>query len=333
MRTLLVVLAACGSSGPKPDAAPANCDFSEASDGTNDKTAEDTGLSLGTTTKTICGGVQGGHFDDGLKTVDIDTYRVTVDSSELLVRFYGGSGVESIGELSALVFDTAASPTLLAGASIDQSLDHGAYFTSLTPGTYDVVVVAKNAADVAGFDYKVRISADPAERCDATLVPKAKVAYTEAGETAGNDVVAVTLAASPQFQATTGTAEATNLTLDPLKKVWIQGSSDAGDAPDDYMDRDTYEITTGKQTNELSVRLGWTAQGPDLDFLAFEEGMMKDVGDGLTSSPMGGEYATFAVKPSSKYWIWVGSHDGSTGLPAMYDLSVCGTRFVADQAR
>jgi len=35
-----------------------------------------------------------------------------------------------------------------------------------------------------------------------------------------------------------------------------------------------------------------------------------------------------AVKPNSAYWIWIGSHDGSTALPAAYDLSICGASLI-----
>jgi hypothetical protein len=322
-----------GSMNGSADAPPPNCDFTEAADGTNDKTTEMTNLSIGGDIKTICGSVQGGHFDNGLKVVDIDTYRVTVTGSDLLIRFYGGQGVEAISEFSALVFDTAANPTLVAGGSMNPALDHGVYFTSLTPGTYDIVITAKNTADISGFDYKVRVSADPSTRCNAPMATGATVAYHEAGEAAGNDVVAVTFAKPTQFAMTTGTPEPTALTIDPLKQYWVQGSSDNTNAPDDYMDRDTYEITTGADTNEIGVRLNWTASGPDLDFLTFEATKMNDMGDGLTTSPTAGEYQTIAVKPGTKYWVWVGSHDGSTGLPAMYDLSLCGSHFVPDQAR
>jgi hypothetical protein len=40
------------------------------------------------------------------------------------------------------------------------------------------------------------------------------------------------------------------------------------------------------------------------------------------------EYNVIAVKPDSSYWIWVGSHDGSTALPATYDLTICGASSV-----
>jgi hypothetical protein len=39
------------------------------------------------------------------------------------------------------------------------------------------------------------------------------------------------------------------------------------------------------------------------------------------------EFATFAVEPGTKYWLWVGAYDGSTGTPIAYSASVCGASF------
>ena len=36
------------------------------------------------------------------------------------------------------------------------------------------------------------------------------------------------------------------------------------------------------------------------------------------------EFETFAVKPSTTYWLWVAAEDGATGQPIGYDATLCG---------
>ena len=96
---------------------------------------------------------------------------------------------------------------------------------------------------------------------------------------------------------------------------------------DEYLDRDTYEITTDGVTNEMTVRLNWAAGTADLDFIVFEEGQLKPSVESNITGTDGQELQTFAVKPKTKYWVWVGAFHGSTGLPMSYDLSIYGSAY------
>jgi hypothetical protein len=311
---------------------PPPCGYTEKADGTNQATAEPTALTVGTTDHSLCGTINTGHFDGATNTVDTDTYRVTSDGGQsLVVRLFGAPGSELAGEFSVLIFDTAANPTLVAGGANHPAIaDHGTFAARLPAGTYDVVVAVHNpTALAAAFAYKVELAPDAPTRCPAVTTA---ASYTEAadGTGAGNDVVAVAFGSAPPYKltaSTTDAAEPTGLTIGGVTPLRITGSSANVDAADDYMDRDTFLIQTGPNTNELTLRLDWAAAANDLDFVVFPADHVEATGDGLLSEPRE-EYSVIPVKPSSSYWIWVGSHDGSTALPATYDLSICGTALV-----
>lgn len=320
-----------------PDAAPAACSYTEKADASNDPTgdpaghpmAEPTRLVVGSEPRTLCGTIDTGHFNVDTSTVDADAYRVTSSgAADLIVRFAESSSAGV--DFSVFVFDTAPNPTLLFGGSNNPIVrDHGAFLISLPAGTYDVVVSAHHPGDLAtSFDYKVQLAPDGPARCPAVTGP---AAYTEAADPAGvgNDVIAVDFDAEPHFQltaSTTDAAEPTGLTIDGPAAIRITGSSANEDAEDDYMDRDTYLIRTSATTNELTLRLRWADSSTDLNYIVFPATETDEVGDSLRFEG-NEEYNVVAVKPSSAYWVWIGSHDGSSGLPTTYDLSICGSAF------
>jgi hypothetical protein len=326
---------------PPPDAAPPPCNYTEKSDASNDPTGdpgtepkpEATMLTIGSAPQILCGAANTGHFNPDTMTVDADAYRVTVGAdANLVVRFTGGPEAAAAAvDFSIFVFTTEDSPLLLFGGRNNPLIrDHGAFLITLAAGTYDVVVTVNNSADLAApFDYKVQIAPDGPTRCAAVAAP---AAYTEAadGTGAGNDVVSIDFDNDPFYQLTasaTDAAEPTGLTIDGSNPVRITGSSADEDAEDDYMDRDTYLVRTGPATHEITLRLGWADEHTDLNYVVFpadQTDHLDKVGDGLQFAGHE-EYNVVAVKPSSAYWIWVGSHDESTGLPATYDLSICGT--------
>ena len=320
-----------------PDAAPPPCSYTEQADATNDPTlepdlnpkAESTMLTVGTRPQTLCGKINAGHFNTDTGTVDTDAYRVTTDGSNLVVRFLGEPGAAAMVDFSVFIFGTTEEfPTLLFGASASPLVrDHGAFLIALPAGTYDVAVTAHNMADLdASFDYKVQIAPDGPARCAAVTVP---AAYAEASDGTGadNDVIAVDFDVDPSFQltpSTTDAAEATGLTIDGAMPVLITGSSANEDAEDDYMDRDTYLVRTAATTTELTLRLDWTDPQTNLDYRVFPADQTQSIGESQNFEGSE-EYNVIAVKPDSAYWIWVGSHDGSTGLPAAYHLTICGS--------
>lgn len=321
-----------------PDAAVALCHYTETADATNDPTldrdsgsdaAESTGLIVGSEPRTLCGVVNVGHFDGATHTVDNDAYRVTVErAGNLIVRFAGAEGASAVADFSVYL-RSGNSPVF--GASLAPSVhDHGLFVWSVPPGDYDVMAAAQHPSDLdASFGYKVQLALDRPSRC--AQVAGAPAYREAAGEgDAGNDVLMVDFRDTPHGKLTASTsdaAEATGLVLDNDTRVLITGSSAdrdrSGDDHDEYLDRDTYEIRTGAATTELTLRLDWADPQVNLDYFIFPAEQTAEVG-GSSRFDGNEEYNIVAVKPNTAYWIWIGASGDRAGLPAGYDLTVCG---------
>ena len=110
----------------------------------------------------------------------------------------------------------------------------------------------------------------------------------------------------------------------------VTGSSAAVDPADDYEDRDTFQFTTGATTTQMSIRLNWTSTTMDLDFRVYpviDSGDPLSVVGGLDESLMEEEFETFAVKPSTAYWLWIAAEDGASGQPSAYEATLCGEMY------
>lgn len=325
-----------GGSGSNIDAPLPACDYTETADATNNATSELTNVAIGAVTRTFCGNVDANHYDNASKIVDVDSYTVSVaGTSELIVQFSNDTP-GNLTDFQVDIFGATAAPTLLSAGDYDGSLsDHGAYIAELPAGNYNIVVTATAAAGIsAAIPYRVRVVADqPTTRCPDLTGMAAD--YTEANDGAtnnGNDVILVDTTKDPSFTLTTSTAdapEASGLTVDPNKNFHISGSSaSVGPGTDKYLDRDTYAVATGASTNELSIRLNWPGTTADLDYIVFEQNALTtpNVAAMLTATSED-EFTTFAVKPGTTYWVWVGAYKGSTGMPIAYSASVCGGKF------
>lgn len=300
------------------------CAHTETADDTNNMaaTAEGSGLAI-TGSTAICGKIDSGHFDSANQLVDVDAYGFTLPADQdLIVRVWGAAG--SLETVTLQITD-------LTGAQLafgDYVGDHGALSLHLTAGSYVVAVSAFNAtAAGSAIDYHVTFDLDtPATRC-AKITAAAN--YTEGPDnpnSTGNDMVDYNESASPPKRLTTSTTdvpEMTGLTAAAGSKSRITGSSGNVNAADSYMDRDTYQFTTGANVNEMSIRLNWAATTVDFDYLVLAANSANSFAGGLRTSNTEDEFETFAVAPNTTYWLWVGSYDGSTGLPQTYDASLC----------
>lgn len=315
-----VLVAGCGD-----NALP--CDYVEAADPSNATTAEPTGLVVGDLAKNVCGHIDNGHYDAQLHTVDVDTYRITVGGSgELLVQLVGDDGIDLLRDVTVRVFDTAANPTLYAQGTLDLALaDHAAFVTQVMPGDYDVVVSAGASGDPSGpIGYRVRIAADPSRACPtASGAPSYREAHDGAGNT-DNDMVAVDFTHVPEFTQGGTAPEPTALEIVAGYAYKLAGTSAIVHHADQYLDRDSFELDTADDANELAVRLDWNG-ATDLDFIVFERSTLAAAAIANTTGTSS-EFATFAVKPSTTYWIWVGAYTGATA-PTDYGVTVCGGHF------
>jgi hypothetical protein len=341
-RWLLCVLAACGggdSSDDRPDAPPivdaavdappmVTCNFTEAADATNNSSpgAEATMQTFGSAKTTICGNVNNGHFNQGV--VDVDAYKVAVSGDTDVLVHLTGAGIEALGRVVIQVGTTGGQQRNLGVFEGD----HATTSVRLPAGEYVFAVTALNQADTsAPIPYSLAIVADaPATRCAKVT---AAASFTEANDgpaNNGNDMITSDAAANPETELTvspTDNPEPTNLTLAAGTQYRLAGSSAAVDPTDDYEDRDTFVFTTGPTTTQLSIRLNWASTTVDFDYRVFPPNVTLSVTGALASSLAEDEFQTFAVKPNTMYWLWVGAYDGASGQPATYDATLCAETF------
>jgi hypothetical protein len=311
--------------GPDATNFPAGCDWVEQSDVTNDFTisnftSEVTNLVL-SQSATICAQVNNNHRDPVGGTIDVDGFELTLTvPAQVFVTFVGPAGTLDSVDVSIMEAD-------------DLIIDHGgflgthaAFQTALIPGTYQLGVVAKAAADIAApFDYKLRVVVDtPDTRCPASTATAAYAEQSDGPQSDRNDVLDVSYAPDVRALTTvnnddpedTGVVTATD-------NVLITGTSADVDAADDFKDRDTYLVTTGAH-DQLTVRIDWMGDA-DFDFLLLPEDSTVELASGSTVGKTAPELATFPVLPNTRYWLWVGSFDSSADLPVDYRITLCPT--------
>jgi hypothetical protein len=336
---LLVFAAACGDDGPgvtadarvdsRPDAASTGCDYTEASDLTNDTlesagVAEDTGISF-VDRAVVCGTFDHTHFD-GHITVDIDAYTITVGvTTDVLVRIKG-QGAAAIEYVGVDIYGGAEFNTLVGMLTFYGN--HGVTAVRLEPGTYELLAFALASEPITQpVDYRIEVVSDsPEVRCPEVT----SGGYTEANDgpnNTGNDVIRLISGQPPSLTpATTDSPEPTGIVLASGLNIRITGNAADIANPDLYEDKDTYAFATGPGANEMTVRLTWSGTGSNLDFILFEAGDPQPIVRGNSTSQNGLELDTFAVKPSHDYWLLVGARAGTT-VPVAYNATLCGASF------
>ena len=341
---VVMILGACGGSGSdtKTPDAPDNpdidaaidappgmvtCAFNEAADATNINTpgAEATNVMFSGTKTGICGQINNGHFAN--MSVDIDAYKfATAADADLLINLTG-----NVGALTRVVVQVGTTGGQSRNVALFEG-DHATASVRLPAGEHIVAVGAFNGTDIAApIPYTITLVPDaPATRCAKVT---AAANFTEANDGAtnnGNDMISVDDGASPPTRLTVSPAdnpEPTALTLASGTNYRITGSSAAVDPADSYEDRDTFLFTTGATTTQLSVRLNWTSTSADFDYRVFPPASTLSVTGALTTGLVEDEFQTFAVKPNTMYWLWVGAYDGATGQPTAYDATLCPETF------
>jgi len=358
---LVLVLAACGGddnghthpdastttdSAPPADAAPdayvlpAGCDFAELADATNDDFTqmgmpEATSLTF-STSLTLCGTINSGHFDDQSGAVDVDSFKITLTADADVIVDLTGTGAEALDFVAVEAFTGTDFGT---GAGAGSFLgDHAVFSRHFAAGDYELSMLAgAMAATTTDVAYKIHINMDaPTTRCPTKT---GTADYAEASDGAGNtdnDVVTVDYDNSDALTAAaTDAPEATALTVAGGTAYLITGTSANNAKVGSYFDVDTYEITTGATTNQLAIRLNWPGTTADFDYYLFEKDSATSVTSGSKIGKMEDEFVTFSVLPNTSYWLWVGAYagtaqdttGGSTGLPIDYSATVCAETF------
>jgi hypothetical protein len=307
---------------PDTPTPPAGCDWAELDDALNDLTlangaAEPTNLTFDQSL-IVCGRVDPGHFADPV--VDIDSFAFTIATrAELRVDFAGAAA--TLAGLEVRVIDGS-------GAIVDRGRflgSHIAFHTALGPGGYRLVVIASNPVEpAAAIDYKLRVSLPvPCER----VTRAADFMETDDGaQSDRNDVVEIRYA--PDERALTAAAndapESSGVITAAGTDVLLAGTSADVDSADDFRDRDSFLIETGAH-DELALRVDWTGDA-DLDVFVFPENAIAELASGTAVGKTGPERVVTPVLPNTRYWLWVGAYDSSSGAND-YEISLCPSSF------
>jgi hypothetical protein len=321
------------------------CNYTEQHNSTNDFNTsppgiEETGLHFKPgDTQTICGNVNNGQFgSDGVAgTIDVDNYGVTFDAdSDVLVTLTPPPAMSStplglISSVELIAYSDQTDETVQVGYF---ETDHAVYSAHLPAGHYELAVDVTDNQDISmTLPYEMRISTDdPNMRC-AQLTGSAN--YTEANDGASNtanNVVDISSTGVTILGAGENTPEPTGIGVLDAQNYLFDGSSASEAAIGDYYDMDTYLVSTGANTNQLSVRLDWATSGVDLDLYLFPATHnLPILTSAAESSTVLTEAGVSAVTPNTPYWISVGAATTDTttaDLPASYGITVCGEHFV-----
>jgi len=346
--------AACGSddgsggdSGPPLDAAAPNdaflsdaqvvdCqgDHRESRDGTNDPItvesdeAEPTGYVLRGNSEpfSLCGQIDPAQANETV--VDGDYYEFTVGGTtpvDVRIELTAPDGQAATDLAIDLHRVEEGTPVFVAHGPFrsDFGLIAG---IPLEPGVYWVNAVAFHPAPQDPVLYSISIARD------MLACPRQEPSdYTEAGDGTGrgNDMVTIHQPDPPELTATSmDSPEMTGIHLSQAGgPVGVQGVSAAvGSDDDSYLDRDTFLMRTGPDTNEVEVRLSWQSGDVDLDVYLFGAGDPENdysIGLGAKVNKIEDERFTVSVDPDRNYWFWVGAYQDGTGLPVGYNLTVC----------
>jgi len=291
------------------------------------------------TSTVLCGKLNIARYDATSKKIDADAYAFTMGADGVLYVELYGAGLETLGEVTVQIWGGADFSNLQMSGTF--AANHAALSVPLAMGVYEVYVRGYNAA-APGSDvsYKVKLTPDMS---DTTCMPVTTGGYAEARDAAtnnlGNDMISIDYdAADPSmFQTPTASStdqpEPTALIIEATGSSRFSGSAEVSNPiAASYKDRDTFEIETGATTNEITIRTGWTTAAADLDLFVFEKPMagVMSLSDWASSAATADgpseEFITTAVKPSTKYWVWIGTYKDSTGAAA-YSTTICGKAY------
>ncbi len=323
MRGWLVVLMLAGC-GDNQDV----CGYHEQDD-TSD--VEMTGLSVDDHALNVCGSIDGGHYDGTLGVVDRDAYRVTVGGTgELLVEFTGDPELSIFDAVSVRVFDTGSPAQLLGQGGLDLTVaDHGAFLAQVPPGDVDVVVEARASSDLVGsVPYRVRLLPGPSALCPHSAASPSYVEAKDGANQTGNDVALVDFTKSPAVVGDGSSPEDTQLSVHAGSAARVTGVAGSIGRGDQYLDRDTYAVTTDDTTDELAIRLDWPDTTLDMDILVLDPSTLEPIAAATRASTAAPELVFAAVRPRTRYLVWIGRFGMPPG-PASepYDVTVCGNYF------
>jgi hypothetical protein len=311
-----------------PDAPPVPGCYMEAAEATNDVTAEPTGQTVGATGARLCGTIADDTPTGPNDFIDIDRYEVQVaDAGPVLVRLVS-QGATALDRTEVSVHEGNPLDFLAGG---DLFGGHAVTVLAARAGTYVIEVSARNATmPGTATPYEVRVDRDDPLRC----TPPPAVTYTEADDGMNNNLNDVGVAMGRTFTLSPATGDAPEpsaeeLAIEPGFSYQVDGVAGMHNLTAGFLDRDTYLVETGPDTNQLDIRLSWPAGGmpSDMDWYLLDATTPTAPtyvqASALVDNP---EYQATAVLPGTTHYLWVGNRMGSV-QPHDYTIVICGSDF------
>jgi hypothetical protein len=303
--------------------------FTETSGQKNDpylqKQVEPTGLTLLANSRIVISG----SFEDSASNPawsDSDGYAFTL-ARDMLVQAQLQGSTNHIRCLAIL----GAKKQILGWWGFSNQKSVWTNSIQLPAGSYIVHTAIEPAVIANPIPYSINITSRNVRSCPAgTEAP----AYAEKDESPqkhrGNDMVSVTWSGFPHPSATSNPAdnpELTGLVLNRASSTVTQGSMASVDALDDFLDRDTFVVTTGG-SHRLAVRIDYPKSDVNMDLYIFPAGNPSQLLGAAAKIDSTTDQLTAEVLPYHSYWIWVGTRDErrigeNTDLPVDYRISIC----------
>jgi hypothetical protein len=285
------------------------------------------------------------ELSDGQLVADVDLYHFNVGPSSLGTQVVSGSITSTGGALAeglTVLFyaRVRGEVTVVGGGQL------GVAGNLITPMNLSagadvlMLVVHPNGelADTDVFSYQIRIES---LNCAAAGTGEPALA-TESRDNndidnmhAANDMFSYDWLApegEPRILETASTSdmpETTGLIATAnTSHLFVGNSAAVENYIDTYLDRDTFQFSTGGNVRRVVFHITWPADANgDMDFFVVPAGSANDdsiLGSGTSGAPTV-EYGGVPVAPNSSYWLWVGNYRTSvppeTGVP--YRITAC----------
>jgi hypothetical protein len=326
---------------PTPDAPPAAAcdatgDFTEANDTGNDVLGSGAPEASGQTSTLEGTFTIAGCIDPGQATpdyLDADGFTFTVggtDSIWVTIDLTSPEATAADGT-EVWITDADVSAILASTAFVDGTAILPP--TRLAPGTYGIVVVNGDTAVTEAFGYVGTVSA-----VQCTSLAGGTADYVEANDGAehrGNDIATVAYTGGTVVMLTADAndlPETTGITVAAGMSYLITGNTAHVTAlGDEYLDRDTYSITTGGDVDRAAILVEWTdttaPDDMDMDWWLWPAGNVtaNAVATGTTIA-ITDEAGGAAVDPNTEYWLWAGLYNDEPTISAegeAYSITVC----------
>ena len=309
----------CQVPSSDPDAAADDC-YREANEAGNDNGAEATAIVIGAGASRVCG-----EFADRAPAggvIDTDRYQIDGGGQPLVARIIATGASD---------YDQVALALGMSQIVVDSDPDE--VISPAPAGTIELAVQAAHPSQL-GRAVPYELVVEPADPDDLCIVEgpadQGEMLDNAANANTGNDVLENLLQGAPTLTPSTADMpEQVTQVLDVGTRLKIAGLVvNTPTQADMYKDRDTFQITTGPATTEVTVSLTWpedtttTTDDVDVDYYFITTDSLQPIAAGVQIGFGTYEFGVVPVAPSTSYYVLVASWMDAQADKA-YELVLC----------